>query len=794
VYPSVACTRRATIRAWVVQSAWAGTLRRDLGAGRAPFCAACRAVESKAEWGESTGSTADKSTHSFSHAIVCLLLSAVCCLFLWFSRSLEQSVCLRAMSQYSWRPNANDPNPYALRQSSNVSSSRATPMPTQAAAGSSTPRLHHPSVPHSVASWHDVDQMSTARIERALHARMEQYTGRDSDRFRQLLRWIKNRQSSAPAAQAAVDPLANPLLDASDAPPSVSTIRRDQFQNILEILGVFATPAQADALFDKYDAQGRGFLSLHELMSRAGSALESDFARGGHLTTSTVSDLASGSNEGPRSDDMFVNRGKRQFLRHKLTGEGERPITPRQPAQLISVPIVVRALREKMRINSKVGDTGSMPRARRVLARVFESFDPLELGSITQEQLVRALHSINFPLGEQHIRILMDAFPAATAPALLQGTQGRGGPPTASIYSIKRDERNRPLQDPARDGFDYVSFVLYVYPDTALTGDALSTSLFLNHQLGRDFFDGMTVEERRKRGLPPTHEQYEAMAAMARAEQEGLNEEEAKQQQQMNAPEVRSPQPLSQFARERAPPTPAPALSPETHYLNIAGRAPPPSWSRSIARNPYLQTVLSKGASTPGFPAQFAATAGGTASGGPGGAGSTTAQVLDLEVGAHTPAQHYASGSQSARGPAPPRDLPPPVLSPRGLHSSAGMRPSTGAQGQRKLHSSAGFNGNAGAASNALNPFNGGASFIPAANFPPHSQRPSSSSWAAVVNGSQSARGSGAPPSLSSFGPGVDAFANILAAPAPERRPQTGVSVFKRGGSNRPLPPVRARI
>jgi hypothetical protein len=135
------------------------------------------------------------------------------------------------MSQYSYRPNARDGNPYDLQR-------RAVQTP--AGARSSNPVLPHPgqrlhhltSVPESVARFAEESGESTARIERALHARMEQRTKSDSDRFRQLLRWIKNRQSSAP--QAAGNPFAE-TMDASDAATSVSCIRREQFQNILEV-------------------------------------------------------------------------------------------------------------------------------------------------------------------------------------------------------------------------------------------------------------------------------------------------------------------------------------------------------------------------------------------------------------------------------------------------------------------------------------------------------------------------------------------------------------------------------
>jgi hypothetical protein len=257
-------------------------------------------------------------------------------------------------------------------------------------------------------------------------------------------------------------------------------------------------------------------------------------------------------------------------------------------------------------------------------------------------------------------------------------------------------------------------------------------------------------------------------------------------------------------------------LSPEAHYLRIAGRAPPASWSRSIARNPYLQTVLSKGSATPGFPAAFNSTLGqhNNAAQEQQPQQHQGAQVLQIEHRAQTPAYGYSSGSQSARGP-----VPPSFPSPRGIHSSAGARPMTGAaqhqqqQQQRGLHSSAGF----GASSNALNPFNGGASFIPEANFNQHhgvgvgggvrsipptplSMSGGVGSLSARVVPSSSSRPPFQPPqppsSLSSpYGQGAEAFANILAAPAPERRPQTGVSVYKRGGqSNRPLPPVRQRL
>ena len=690
---------------------------------------------------------------------------------------------------YSYRPNANDGNRYAPQEASAGSMLTHGGVPFASPAEAQYYSLHHlTALPSSITKFAD-RAFSTVAIERALHSKMAQYSTRDSDRFRQLLRWIKNRQSAAPAGTMV-------LTDLDDSTGQVSVIRREQFQNVLEIMGVFATQEQADRLFDKYDTQRRGYLSLHELMCRASSALESDHSG------PTTSELASGRADGARSDEMFASKGKRQFLRLKLTGEGERPITPRQATNQITVPAITRALREKLRVNSKVGDTGSIPRSRRELARVFEYYDPHQTGSLTPEQLVRALHSVNFPLGEQHLNLLLESFPSATPPPLVGYSQPVPGSqlnglgmlapqPSASIFAIKTDAAGRPLLDQSsgRQGFDYVSYVLYCFPDSQghTSANPLSTSLFLNHQLGREFFASMSVEERRKRGLPPTHEQFEAMdreAAESRRSGTGgpslqrtehgeiLSFEEQKDQQQSHQQQPQSSlqsesrvaastgrvrPPESQFSRERAPPTPMLPLSPQQHYLNIAGRPPPPSWAQSLQRNPYLQTVLLKGAGRPGFP--FTQT--------------TADQAATATANGSQSARQHSSGGprESSFAPTSPRTPNSVSIGGRSIRSSQGQRPATGAQGGR------GGAAGAGANSNALNPFasssTAGPSFIPHAAF----------------NGQQQ------PQPQAQYGAGAEAFANILAAPSPERRPQTGITTYVRGGAggNRPLPPVTPR-
>ncbi len=96
---------------------------------------------------------------------------------------------------------------------------------------------------------------------------MDQLTHRDSDRFRPLLTFIKSRlSSSSPASIHATSSSPSPFQDSLT---DLSILTRSSLQLILQVLGVYCTEKQAAQLFDLYDFEKKGEITLHQLMCRA---------------------------------------------------------------------------------------------------------------------------------------------------------------------------------------------------------------------------------------------------------------------------------------------------------------------------------------------------------------------------------------------------------------------------------------------------------------------------------------------------------------------------------------------
>jgi Ca2+-binding EF-hand superfamily protein len=192
-------------------------------------------------------------------------------------------------------------------------------------------------------------------------------------------------------------------------------VDKKQFREIMKVLGLFATEKQASALFERYDINGDGKLTVFEFIKRCRT---NDYQK---------LDV----------DDVTTN----------LVSQTKKEYTTSRPQRMDSMPWSIDdlclKLREKCEQNYPVGQTASFPRLRRELARAFEFTDFTFLRYVPREGLVRTLDFINFSMHANYISMLMSAFPA------------------------------QPLKGETVPLFSYPAFVLALFP-TAVKAPAMS--------------------------------------------------------------------------------------------------------------------------------------------------------------------------------------------------------------------------------------------------------------------------------------------------------------------------------
>lgn len=246
---------------------------------------------------------------------------------------------------------------------------------------------------------------SLAEIERQLHQKIMQGTTRDSDRARHIATMFKvqlQRDSGE--------------VDDESVQDGTLSITKPQFRKVLNVLGLFSTPEQADQLFEKYDINGDGDLTVHEFLTKA---YPDDYPGMKPLDASRYYDWRLG------------GAGKRLFPDE---GIGARPITPHSAVFTLNWSQMAATIRNKIKLRERSGTAVSIPNARRKLAQKFEFYDPQNLGCVTKENLEKALATIGITYGDSHLSELMAKCPPEDYP------------------------------EDAEPVFDYVSFCMKVYP------------------------------------------------------------------------------------------------------------------------------------------------------------------------------------------------------------------------------------------------------------------------------------------------------------------------------------------
>jgi len=194
-------------------------------------------------------------------------------------------------------------------------------------------------------------------IESELQKKIEQFTSQDKDRFRQILGMFRTQIQKAGPGR--------------DLDPVLGITRRD-FRKMLSWLGLFASEDQAEHLFNKYDANGDGTLTVHEFLTQARPA---DYP---------------GSRRGPASAYHENKGGKKIYGKRGGRACGGEPIrlpTPHPDCFVYTVKELAHTLRTKMTQSGKVGQTYTDARGKRDLLAVFQFFDKANTGVVSIQQL-----------------------------------------------------------------------------------------------------------------------------------------------------------------------------------------------------------------------------------------------------------------------------------------------------------------------------------------------------------------------------------------------------------------------
>jgi Ca2+-binding EF-hand superfamily protein len=295
---------------------------------------------------------------------------------------------------------------------------------------------HHITVlPHSVEKFNK-KSFTTEAIEKQLQDKVQQHTSQDSDRFRQILCMFKTQVQRA--------------HDHDNVGSEVMGVTKRQFKTVLMWLGLFATEQQASILFDKYDINGDGILTVHEFLTKA---------RPQDYPGRTV-------NSGER---YSFRTGKRMYLEDTLNGRAVRPTTPLEDVCHVSCETVAERIRDRMSNSPGVSQHyGETPNALRDLMKVFKFYDRKRTGYCDPRCIKLALKDLRLAFGESHLELLMDRF----------GHEA---------------------------GFHYPSFVQFVYPGKpSYAALPMHTSLQLRKHKPATLDFGSTLPSQRSRSRAPT--------------------------------------------------------------------------------------------------------------------------------------------------------------------------------------------------------------------------------------------------------------------------------------------------
>lgn len=155
------------------------------------------------------------------------------------------------------------------------------------------------------------------------------------------------------------------------------------------------TRGESDRVFESFDADHDGKLSVYDFTSRA--------------TRDTYSLIQF---DGPEAKLLK----KHERVKNKKRTKGNsRSAFPSQAVFSFPMSRLITSFREKMELKAGSGETWSDHRAFRFAMEKARYFDRSRSGALTAPQLVRWLDTLDFPVPSQTVDSLMQRYPASTA-------------------------------------------------------------------------------------------------------------------------------------------------------------------------------------------------------------------------------------------------------------------------------------------------------------------------------------------------------------------------------------------
>jgi len=199
-------------------------------------------------------------------------------------------------------------------------------------------------------------------------------------------------------------------------------IDRSDLHGTLNLLGVFATPDQADGLFERFERNDRNQIVASQFLKQLSERACPQTSR----VTKLYHEIQNESLERTRQQERY--RNQKALPKHSS----------------LSVNNMCSSLRHKiMSTSARNGvNARSNPGARRKMRRVFEYADLHRDGCLTTDQARRCLDEFNFHPDEQHFNLLLKRFPG-------------------------------PLDPETREpSIDYRQFIQHVFPDEETTNQS----------------------------------------------------------------------------------------------------------------------------------------------------------------------------------------------------------------------------------------------------------------------------------------------------------------------------------
>jgi Ca2+-binding EF-hand superfamily protein len=237
---------------------------------------------------------------------------------------------------------------------------------------------HLTEIPASYRNWTNRSN-TTEKIEELLHMKLSEKCVMDRQLYKLIHGLFKDQYRRA----------------GRDA--EVTGINKDDFFEMLTIMGLFPNREQSDELFDKYDTNGSNNLSIHEFWVQA--------------RPRDYKSLPAFENK-QKTDEVHMNRAKKRvFIKESLLNI---PVTVGPVHRNVySLPTerMYATIKDKIWQRSNVDKTLSNFRTRKFLESKFLNRDEERRGYVRTYDLERVLNGINFPHSPENLMAIAAEFP-----------------------------------------------------------------------------------------------------------------------------------------------------------------------------------------------------------------------------------------------------------------------------------------------------------------------------------------------------------------------------------------------